>query len=414
MDERAERDARSVWHDAGKVFESFLPPSHPNSRQSIERDLDLLASEAIILVEPEKLLKKPRKGQGAGFRTRLNGFKEDARRQMQELGRSKLDKPSPVSVQLDIHVPDAPQQPLMPWVVKAYLDALEGIVYDNDRQIEHLVVHRRGVDHPMMDGYEPEDPETTGQVYLTAMPCEVYTRLYDRAFRKLIFRRGDRSPFRAEWGLANEAKLSKLKAERKTISDGARAEATDDLIAMHEEDRLLAGAFADIDRPGPLSADMRRAFRILPVPAIQSGLRKLAGSRLMLPLPGHGDSGWEDRVGDELKRHAGHRLMARSKLRGWVALDIAVRGESMDGKDLDNLARRIITRFEDAYCVRHGTVASYRAYQAAGSPRGVQLRIMSDNRMLGLEIALGETRRSMVDAIHGPPPRQTAGTGTRT
>jgi len=135
-------------HDAG-VFESFLPEATRIVARRSNETWTYSPAEAIILVEPEKLLKKPRKGQGAGFRTRLNAFKEDARQQMQELGRSKLNQPTPVSVQLDIHVPDAPQQPLMPWVVKAYLDALEGIVYDNDRQIEHLVVHRRGVDHPM-------------------------------------------------------------------------------------------------------------------------------------------------------------------------------------------------------------------------------------------------------------------------
>jgi hypothetical protein len=72
--------------------------------------------------------------------------------------------------------------------------------------------------------------------------------------------------------------------------------------------------------------------------------------------------------------------------------------------DIDNLARLIITRFENAYCVRPGTVASYRAYQAVGLPEGVQVRVMSDTRMLGLEIALGETRGHMVDTIHGPSP----------
>jgi hypothetical protein len=96
--------------------------------------------------------------------------------------------------------------------------------------------------------------------------------------------------------------------------------------------------------------------------------------------------------------------MTRAPLRSWVALDIAVRGETIDGMDLDNLARLIITRFEKAYCVRPGTVASYRAYQAVGSPEGVQVRVMSDTRMLDMEIALGETRRQMVDVIHRPRP----------
>lgn len=395
------------------MFERFLPPHHPHSRQSIERDLDLLASEAIILVEPERLLRKPKKGQGARFKAREKAFKEDARRQMAELDREKFPRPTPVSVQLDIHVPDGGQQPLMAGVVKAYLDALKEIAYDDDRQIEHLVVHRRGIDHPMMDGYESENRSSTGQVYIEVKPLEVYTRLYDRTFRRLIFRGGEQSPFRPEWGVKDDFKLARLKAERKAIAAGPRVEATDNLIAMHEEDRLLAGAFADIDRPGALSDDMRRAFRVLPVHAIQSTLRRFSGSRVMLDLPGEEKgtgSAWEDQLGDQLEQHAEHRLMARNKLRGWVALDIAVRGNSIEGKDLDNLARRVITRFENAYCVRPGTVASYRAYQAVGSPEGVQVRIMSDNRMLGLETALGETRGRMVDAIHGKlPERVTTG-----
>ena len=94
--------------------------------------------------------------------------------------------------------------------------------------------------------------------------------------------------------------------------------------------------------------------------------------------------------------------MARSKLSTFIALDIAVRGESIDGKDLDNLARLIIPRFEEAFCVAPGTVACYRTYQAVGTPIGIQVRMLNDTRMLGLEIELGNTRRRLVDVVHGP------------
>jgi hypothetical protein len=146
---------------------------------------------------------------------------------------------------------------------------------------------------------------------------------------------------------------------------------------------------------------MRRAFRLLPAHVLHSALRGLSGSRLVLPLPGQGEgtgSIWDREVDRRIRKHRRHRLMARSPLRGWVALDIAVRGASTDGKDLDNLARALIKRFESAYCIRPGTVTSYRAYRAVGSPEGVQVRIMNDVKMLGLEIALAETRGSMVDA----------------
>lgn len=383
----------------------LLPPTPSNSPQAIEHELDLLASEIIVLVEPQELLRKPRnRKQGAQFAYREEVFKDEARRQSAELGRRMLAAPTPVSVQLEIQVPEGGQQPLMPGVVKAYIDALEGIAYDNDRQIEHLVVHRRGLDHPMMDGYEPEGGGRKGQVYIEIKPLEAYTRLYDRTFRRLIFRGHARSPFRNNWGIRDETKLLKLKTKRSAMSDGPGAQATDDLIALHEEERLTSGTFADIDRPGPLSDDMRRAFQLLPAHNLHSALRGVSGSRLMLPLRGMGkgtSSAWESEVERRVERHRRHFLMARAPLHSWVALDIAVRGETTDGMDLDNLARLITKRFEKAFCVRDGTVASYRVYRAVGSPEGIQVRVMSDTRMLGLEIALGESRGRMVDAIYG-------------
>jgi Holliday junction resolvase RusA-like endonuclease len=336
----------------------LLPPTHPDSLQAIERELDLLASEITILVDPEELLRKPKTSKAReGFQAREEAFKQEARRQVVESGRTKFADPTPVSVQLEIHVPEGGQQPLMPGVVKAYLDALQGIAYDDDRQIQHLVVHRRGLDHPMMDGYDPEPSGRKGQVLIVVEPLEACTRLYDRTFRRLIFRRSDHSPFRNEWTSRDELKLLKLKAERRSISDEAHAQATDNLIATYEEQRLTSGTFADIDRPGPLSEGMRLAFRLIPVHALQSALRGIARSRLMLPMRGAGkgsSSLWEQEVANRLERHRRHRLMTRAPLRTWVALDIAVRGETIDGMDLDNLARLVITRFEDAYCVRPG------------------------------------------------------------
>ncbi|HEY2282157.1 MAG TPA: hypothetical protein VGH60_01250 [Solirubrobacteraceae bacterium] len=387
---------------------NLFSPTIWNSTQAIERELDLFASEIIVLVEPEELLRKPQSSkQSARFPDREEVFKDEARRQVAELGRSRFAEPTPVSMQIDIHVPEGGQQPLMPDVVKAYIDALQGIAYDDDRQIDHLVVHRRGLDHPMMDGYEPKGDHRKGQIYIEIKPLEAYTRLYDRTFRRLIFRGHAQSPFRNNWGVRDETKLLKLRAKRSSMSNGPGAQASDQLIALYEEQRLTSGAFADIDRPGPLSDDMRRAFRLFPARPLHSVLRGVIGSRLMLPPRGMGkgtSSAWESEVERRIERHRRHLLMARAPLRSWVALDIAVRGETIDGIDLDNLARMIITRFEKAYCVRAGTVASYRVYQAVGSPEGVQVRVMSDSRMLGLEIALGESRSHMVDAIHGRRP----------
>lgn len=76
--------------------------------------------------------------------------------------------------------------------------------------------------------------------------------------------------------------------------------------------------------------------------------------------------------------------------RGFVALDIAVRGESLEGKDLDNLAHSILIPLEETLCVRRGTVLGYRVYTAAGQPEGVQVRIIDHSRLLDLNATLHE------------------------
>jgi Holliday junction resolvase RusA-like endonuclease len=376
----------------------FLPSSHPESVAGIERELDLLGSEITIVVEPDKLLRR-----GAQSRSRREAFKEEARKDVELFGRKKFDDPCPVAVALDIHVPEGRrQQPQMSDVVKAYLDALEGIAYDDDRQIEHLVVHRRGTDHPMLSSLEPRDESRNGVVMLVIQPLEAYTKLYDRTFRRTIFRRGGHSPFHSAWHARDEMALAKVKVERRLIRDVHDAGPTEAVIASYEEQRLTGSPLADVDRPGPLSTDMQRAFRVFPAHRVHSALRGVHGSRFMLPLRGDGagsNSIWDEEVDRVLEGHRRHRLMTRAPLRTFVALDIAVRGKSVHGKDLDNLARLIIPRFENAFCVQRGTVACYRAYQAIGSPSGIQVRILSDVRMLGLEIALGDTRRVLADTV---------------
>jgi Holliday junction resolvase RusA-like endonuclease len=355
-------------------------------------------------VSPEELLRKPKtRSQKARFPAQLEAFRDEARGQVEFFGRTKFE--GPVSVAIDIHVPEGRQQPLMHDVVKAYLDALQGIAYDDDRQVEHLVVHRRGTDHPMLSTLQQREEPREGQVFIVVQPLVAYTRLYDRTFRRLIFRRRERSPFRNEWTPRDDLKLAVLRAERARMPEGRDPGPTDELIGSYEEQRLTGSALADVDRPGPLSDDMRRAFRIFPAHRVHAALRAFHGSTFLLPLPGEGpgtSDAWSREVEEVIARHRGHRFMTQHKLSTWVALDIAVRGESVDGKDLDNLARSIIPRFEEAFCVQPGTVACYRAYQAVGSPTGVQVRVLHDTRMLGLEIALGETRSGLVDMVHGP------------
>lgn len=81
----------------------------------------------------------------------------------------------------------------------------------------------------------------------------------------------------------------------------------------------------------------------------------------LLKLRGEGQS-----TGEAWKREVASALAEFRRIRrgwpftGFVALDVAVRGQSVDGKDLDNLVHGFLVPFEEQLCVARGTVASYR------------------------------------------------------
>jgi hypothetical protein len=370
-------------------------PGAPWSAQVLRADLDLLSIEFHVGFSSESLL---RKGGSKARRRRLQDAFEAEARSRAELFRFRPFK-ADVAVQVDIHAPGHGQQPLMPDVVKAHLDALEGIAYDNDRQVGHLLVHRHAWDHPMLGSLSSSrsDDEEAGKlsVFVSVGLLAAYTRLYDRMFRREIFRRNPHSPVRTDWRVADELRLGWKKGQ-------ARGAASDS-FEFDEELRLLGRSMlGDIDRPGPLSVDMRRAFKVFPAHRVQRALRASLGATFVLPLAGQGPGSsdrWVSEVDSVFERHRQRRGMARASLKSFVALDIAARGESLHGKDLDNLARGVVDRFERAFCIRPGTVSCYRVYRAVGTPRGVQVRVMSESRMLALEIALGETRAEMVQRL---------------
>jgi hypothetical protein len=122
-------------------------------------------------------------------------------------------------------------------------------------------------------------------------------------------------------------------------------------------------------------------------------VRRRGGAAFWISLPGghKGSSGsWKQELADALDAFQAREVGL--PLRGFVALDIAVRGASLEGKDLDNLAHGILVRFEEALCVRRGTVSCYRVYTAPGQPDGVQVRVLSATRLLGLNIILENLR----------------------
>jgi hypothetical protein len=161
------------------------------------------------------------------------------------------------------------------------------------------------------------------------------------------------------------------------------------LLRFAEEQKLRDGFLADFDRPGPLPPTLAAMHRVFGLSGFHRQLRLRSGSMLNFPLRGQekgNSSSWERARDDILDEFA--RTRPGLPFQGFVAIDIAVRGESVRGKDLDNLAHLLLVPIEEKLCVRRGTILSYRAYAAQGGPEGIQVRVMDNSRMLGLEIAL--------------------------
>ncbi|MFI5003467.1 MAG: RusA family crossover junction endodeoxyribonuclease [Solirubrobacterales bacterium] len=341
-----------------------------------------------FVLDGDELLRKKWPGLAAAQKA----FREVAAEQMRMSGQSPFDGSVEIAVQLDFHAPDRNNQPHIRGVVKAYLDALEGVAYERDRQVSCLVVHRRATDHPMLAG-APEN--RAGQqrafFYAAVLPVVRYTELYDRAYQS-IWRDRQRSPWWPEWWLREETKLRGLRHELKASGVEPNPHLVE-LVRSMEEQRLRSGFLADIDRPGPLPSVINALHRILPLPRLHQYLRKRHGAVMLLPLRGQGrgtNKEWKAAVGQILRDF--RREHSGLPFKGFVALDVAVRGTSRDGKDLDNLVHGFLGPFEEELCAGRGTVVSYRVYEAVGEPRGVQVRVLDDGRLLMLENRLARLR----------------------
>lgn len=336
------------------------------------------------MTESERFLRK----KSPHFADEECAFREEARQQMDLLGLKPFK--GPVSVEINLHAGEGPPPAQMPAVVKAYLDGLEGIAYDDDRKVEHLVVQRYALDHPSFQDLESDGKGRRGIVVsIEVRSLADYTARYDRAVRLTFFRPSRYTPWNREWGVRDDVKLRQLKVER-----DATPEPSSELLAAirsYEEKRLLDGPLADIDRPGPLPRASAWMHRRLSGHRLHWWLRRRQGSVFLLPLPGGapGSSRAWDKALERQLAEFGDRE-GGFPLQGFVALDIAVRGRSIEGKDLDNLAHKILVPFEEQLCLKRGTVRGYRVYQAVGEPVGVQVRVVDELRMLDLSITLAD------------------------
>jgi len=215
---------------------------------------------------------------------------------------------------------------------------------------------------------------------------DAYTKRYDRAFRSSWWRRGS-TPWRGDWRAGNEAELIN---ERRSVRQSAAR--SDELVHFLEEQKLRDGFFADLDRPGPLPKATIAVHKTVPLPKLHRFLRTRSGSMLNLRLMGQekgSNAPWEKARDEALDNFVATR--AGIPFAGFVALDIAVRGESVQGKDLDTLAHRLLVPVEEKLCVKRGTVVGYRVYTAPGEPEGIQLRILDNSRLQCLDTTLAKS-----------------------
>lgn len=342
-----------------------------------------------LFIESDELLRKPKTAkQRARFKEEESAFQNQAQEQAAALGFVALS--GPVSIHLHTHAPQSDNQPQIPPVAKAYLDAMQGIAYEDDRQVEHLVVRQDTLAHPMMDGFTPaEDESTKAAVFVEVEPLKDYTMRYDRALRATWWRRGP-SPWRRSWTLRKEIKFQRYLSQLNALASGTE-ENLQALVHSMGDERLRSGVLADIDRPGPLPSVTQAIHRVLPAHRIHWRARREAGATFLLPQPGQGPGSsheWKASLEHALSEFRSEQ--SSLPFDGFVALDIAARGSSLEGKDLDNLAHAILAPLEESLCVRRGTVVAFRVYTAVGEPQGVQVRVLDHSCLLALDIALGE------------------------
>jgi hypothetical protein len=411
----------------GRAAPQDRPPSRPFRellRDELDDYLGALESERRRLrlsIRSPELLRKPRaRNRRSAFAGQLDEIRDGLRDQMRQRGRRPFR--GPVSVELNIHAMEQPDPPTAPKSVKAYLDALNGIAYDDDRQVAHLVVNRAARDHPRYRNLSAEDVGESGPgsgegvtAVLSLWPLRVYAQDFQRAFRLrdeferwVEEDRGDRIDeaaalkyFHSGWEHgADDEDLDRLLDERRDDEAGSGAYGLVDAelaatMRGFREDRILELRTKLLldqrpmsrDRPGPDQQERDDALaRELGLSVDPFPTYELPGA-FDLPVPVLGSAGraWERAVADRMVDHRARWRALPDVIEEPLALDMAVRGDSGE-MDIDNLAHRVLAAFENHYCgSQRGTVAAYRAYRAAGDETSVRVLVMTERRLRQLD-----------------------------
>lgn len=383
----------------------------------------------LLEVKTDELLRQGTKRSHRGRQERLLA---EAREQLSSQMRDRKRRPfrGEVAVELTIHAFGSGPIPQAPKSVKRYLDAMSGIVYSDDRQVAHLVVHRLADDWPGRSGASRKAVRGDAEqhrptVTINVSPLRIFARDWERAFcgpqgwhddwlmdddsLRGESRRRLEDLSEGRWTANDDFRLNELRdEERQDRAGGWLDRLPPDLATLlrdmrrREMDRLrrkllldqLPGAY---DHPLGKEPDFNAELaRDLGIDAIEESRWNLPGS-FWLPL-GHRASDWADAVRLVMQEHrAGWRVLPDA-FDNPLALDIAAVGLGSSGKDIDNLGHVVLAEFERLYCGDHrGTVVMYRIYRKPSSSPGVRVQVMTRERLSNVFELVEDARSSVIE-----------------
>jgi hypothetical protein len=406
------------------------------SRAFEERDvLDVLAADRreirLTICTPRPIRQPGNRAQ----RLRLRSLRVDAANQIDQRmnADSRRAFRGPIAVELRIALPAGRDDAALSPVVKAHLDLLVGSVVDDDKFVDHLLVLRERIAGP------------GSEATIRCLPLSIFAAEFDRAFRvvggaaaaRLIKQRAPEpdphefmSPARRIWGLESfdehareilsyeESELAVIRdldaqEEEQLATDpdadveldvptsapefadpDVRASTREHLertVAFARGDLLTDQGFDARDRPGspPAWLSETQALDAADVLELADGG---PGCFLLPPPPDRptspGASRWQTQVA--------HTFGARRSTDGWhavrfsgpLALDVAMRGRIDRGRDIDNVAAKIVSAFTGAFEDAEPDVVGYRVYRQPGDVDDVRVRVMPAVRLEALAASM--------------------------
>lgn len=383
----------------------------------------------LLRVETDELL---RRGTKRSHRTRQERLLEAARGQIRAQMRARKRRPfrGLVAVDIALHAFGHGRAPSSRHSVKRYLDAMSGLVYADDRQVAHLVVHRFADDWPG----RARAVETIGRDSLRSLtdksarvdvfvsPARVLARDWERAFRlgatfddtyahpASDFEKDWNKMTRERWTSEDEDRLDELLDEARADRQGRGdlhhlpTDIADSIRQWHREElsellqRRMLDQLPDA-HDHPLGADPQFDPELL----MAAGFSE-PGPRPRWDLPGQfwlpldtAEALWATRVRELMAEHRSRWSVLPKAFDRPLALDIAAFGATEAGKDLDNLAHEVLAAFESLYCGgRSGTVVVYRAYRRPSDSPGVRVMVMDPERLRLILSTIEEARSEVI------------------